>query len=96
MTTNALLAKQSAWLDSYSLDLRIVEQGTVISVGDGISWIKGLPSAAIEDILIFADGSKGMVFDLNYDKVGAILLYASEHLTAGTTVHLAKHPLSVP
>lgn len=96
MTTNALLAKQSAWLDSYSLDLRIVEQGTVISVGDGISWIKGLPSAAIEDILIFADGSKGMVFDLNYDKVGAILLYASEQLTAGTTVHLAKHPLSVP
>ncbi len=96
MTTNALLDKQSAWLDSYSLDLRIVEQGTVISVGDGISWIKGLPSAAIEDILLFADGSKGMVFDLNYDKVGAILLYASEQLTAGTTVHLAKHPLSVP
>ena len=96
MTINTLLDKQSAWLDSYSLDLRIVEQGTVISVGDGISWIKGLPSAAIEDILLFADGSKGMVFDLNYDKVGAILLYASEHLTAGTTVHLAKHPLSVP
>ena len=96
MTINTLLDKQSAWLDSYSLDLRIVEQGTVISVGDGISWIKGLPSAAIEDILIFADGSKGMVFDLNYDKVGAILLYASEQLTAGTTVHLAKHPLSVP
>lgn len=96
MTTNALLAKQSAWLDSYSLDLRIVEQGTVISVGDGISWIKGLPSAAIEDILLFADGSKGMVFDLNHDKIGAILLYASEQLTAGTTVHLAKHPLSVP
>ena len=96
MTTNALLDKQSAWLDSYSLDLRIIEQGTVISVGDGISWIKGLPSAAIEDILLFADGSKGMVFDLNYDKVGAILLYASEQLTAGTTVHLAKHPLSVP
>ncbi|MFI3190525.1 MAG: F0F1 ATP synthase subunit alpha, partial [Methylococcales bacterium] len=96
MTINALLDKQSAWLSDYRLDLRIVEQGTVISVGDGISWIKGLPSAAIEDILIFADGSKGMVFDLNYDKVGAILLYASEQLTAGTTVHLAKHPLSVP
>ncbi|MEI6706529.1 MAG: F0F1 ATP synthase subunit alpha [Methylococcales bacterium] len=96
MTINTLLDKQSAWLDSYSLDLRIIEQGTVISVGDGISWIKGLPSAAIEDILLFADGSKGMVFDLNYDKVGAILLYASEQLTAGTTVHLAKHPLSVP
>ncbi|MDD1616423.1 MAG: F-type H+-transporting ATPase subunit alpha [Methylococcaceae bacterium NSP1-2] len=93
---NSLLAKQSTWLTDYSLDLRIVEQGTVISVGDGISWIKGLPSAAIEDILLFADGSKGMVFDLSHDKVGAILLYASENLTAGTTVHLARHALSVP
>ena len=93
---NSLLDKQSAWLVDYALDLRIVEQGTVISVGDGISWIKGLASAAIEDILIFADGSKGMVFDLNYDKIGAILLYASDALTAGTTVHLAKHSLSMP
>ena len=93
---NALLEKQAIWLADYALDLRIVEQGTVISVGDGISWIKGLASAAIEDILLFADGSKGMVFDLNHDAIGAILLYASENLTAGTTVHLARHPLSVP
>jgi F-type H+-transporting ATPase subunit alpha len=93
---NSLLDKQNAWLADYALDLRIVEQGTVISVGDGISWIKGLASAAIEDILLFADGSKGMVFDLNYDKIGAILLYASDTLTAGTTVHLAKHSLSMP
>ncbi len=91
-----LLEKQSRWLADYQLGLRIVEQGSVVSVGDGISWIKGLPSAAIEDILLFADGSRGMVFDLNRDKIGAILLYETEALTAGTTVHLAKHPLSIP
>jgi F-type H+-transporting ATPase subunit alpha len=98
MTLNkpALLDKQSAWLANYALDLRIVEQGTVISVGDGISWIKGLASAAIEDILLFADGSKGMVFDLNYDRIGAILLYAKDTLTAGMTVCLARHSLSIP
>jgi F-type H+-transporting ATPase subunit alpha len=68
----------------------------VVSVGDGISWIKGLPSAAIDDILIFADGSRGMVFDLNRDRIGAILLYETEALTAGTTVRHARHPLSIP
>jgi len=92
----SLLDKQTAWLNGYQPGLRIIEQGTVVSVGDGISWIKGLPSAAIEDILLFADGSRGMVFDLNRDKIGAILLYETEALTAGTTVHLAKHPLSIP
>jgi F-type H+-transporting ATPase subunit alpha len=92
----SLLDKQAEWLANYQPGLRIIEQGTVVSIGDGISWIKGLPSAAIEDILVFADGSRGMVFDLNRDRIGAILLYETEALTAGTTVRLSKHSLSIP
>ncbi len=87
---------QADWLSSYQPGLRVTEQGSVVSVGDGISWIKGLPSAAIDDILIFADGSRGMVFDLNRDRIGAILLYATDALTAGTTVRHARHSLSIP
>ncbi len=93
---NSALEKQSDWLANYRPGLRVTEQGTVVSIGDGISWIKGLPSAAIEDILVFADGSRGMVFDLNRDRIGAILLYETEALTAGTTVRHARHPLSIP
>lgn len=95
-TETGLLDKQRLWLADYRPGLRISEQGTVVSVGDGISWIKGLPSAAIDDILIFADGSRGMVFDLNRDRIGAILLYETEALTAGTTVYLSRHTLSIP
>ena len=91
-----LLDRQADWLADYRPGLRITEQGTVVSIGDGISWIKGLPSAAIEDILVFADGSRGMVFDLNRDRIGAILLYETDALTSGTTVFLARHPLSIP
>jgi F-type H+-transporting ATPase subunit alpha len=94
--STSLLDKQADWLSNYQPGLRVTEQGTVVAVGDGISWIKGLPSAAIEDILIFADGSRGMVFDLNRDRIGAILLYETEALTAGTTVHLSRHSLSIP
>ncbi|MEI6335952.1 MAG: F0F1 ATP synthase subunit alpha [Methylococcaceae bacterium] len=92
----SLLDKQADWLLNYQPGLRISEQGTVVAVGDGISWIKGLPSAAIEDILIFADGSRGMVFDLNRDRIGAILLYQTDALTSGTTVFLARHSLGIP
>ncbi len=92
----SLLKKQADWISRFQPGLRVIEQGTVVSVGDGITWIKGLPSAAIEDILMFADGSQGMVFDLNRDRIGAILLYETENLTAGTTVHHARHPLSIP
>ncbi len=92
----SLLDKQADWLVNYRPGLRVSEQGTVVSIGDGISWIKGLPSASIEDILIFADGSRGMVFDLNLDRIGAILLYETDALTSGTTVFLSRHALSIP
>lgn len=91
-----LLKKQHEWLNRYQPRLHVKEQGIVVSVGDGITWIKGLPSAAIEDILMFADGSRAMVFDLNRELIGAILFYQTEALTAGTLVHLARNALSVP
>jgi F-type H+/Na+-transporting ATPase subunit alpha len=90
------LEKQANWLSSYRPALQFSERGTVVSVGDGIAWIKGLPSAAIEDVLILADGSRAMVFDLNRDRIGAILLYETENLTAGTLVHHGRHALSIP
>ena len=94
--SDCLLDKQANWLANYQPKLRVTEQGTVVSIGDGISWIKGLPSAAIEDILIFADGSRGMVFDLNRDRIGAILLYETEKLTSGMMVFWSKHSLEIP
>lgn len=91
----ALLDKQARWLKQYSPGLRISEQGTVVSVGDGIVWISGLPSVAMEDLLLFADGSQAMVFDLNEELVGAVLLHESESLSSGTLVYPSQHTLSV-
>ena len=91
-----LLDRQAAWLEHYQPGLRITEQGSVVSVGDGITWMSGLPSAAMEDILAFEDGSRAMVFDLTEEMVGAVLLHETEALTAGTAVHLAHRALSIP
>ena len=95
-STGGLLEKQATWLDHYRPGLRVSEQGIVVSVGDGIAWITGLPSVAMEDILAFEDGSQGMVFDLTEDAVGAVLLHETERLTAGTTVHISPRSLSIP
>jgi len=92
----SLLEKQAAWIDHYRFGLRVTEQGIVVSVGDGIAWIAGLPSVAMEDVLSFEDGSQGMVFDLTEDAVGAVLLHETDQLTAGTTVYLSPRSLSIP
>jgi F-type H+-transporting ATPase subunit alpha len=92
----SLLERQAQWLDNYQPGLRFSEQGSVVSLGDGIAWIAGLPSAAMDDILVFADGSRAMVFDLTEGLIGAVLLQDTEALTAGTTVRRTGRTLSVP
>ena len=68
------LSRQADWLDSFEFRLRLAEQGRVISVGDGIAWIEGLPSAAMDEVLRFEDGSRGLIFHLGRERIGAILL----------------------
>ncbi len=91
-----LLDQQAEWLDSYRYGMRLTEQGSVVSVGDGITWIEGLPSARMDGLVVFADGSRAMVFDLNQDMVGAVLLDESEKLASGMPAFLAHEQLSVP
>jgi F-type H+-transporting ATPase subunit alpha len=96
MTPNLLLAGQAAWLRDYRFGLRVDEQGTVVAVGDGIAWIEGLPSAAMDEILDLEDGSRAMVFQLETHVVGAILLEQTSRLTAGTIAHLSGRRMGVP
>jgi F-type H+-transporting ATPase subunit alpha len=81
-----VIAPGRAWLESYRFGVRVTEQGTVLSVGDGIAWVRGLPSAGIEELLEFADGSRGLVFHLGREQIGAILLEQTPSLTAGCRV----------
>lgn len=92
----SLLGKRAAMLKDYRLTLRVAEQGIVVSVGDGIVWTEGMPSAGIDDILHLEEGSRALVFHLTKSLVGGILLHQTETLTAGTTVQLSGHRLSLP
>jgi F-type H+-transporting ATPase subunit alpha len=50
----AVLAGRADWLKRYAFGLRVTERGTIISIGDGIVRVKGLPSAAMEKDMIGA------------------------------------------
>ncbi|MCW8922967.1 MAG: F0F1 ATP synthase subunit alpha [Gammaproteobacteria bacterium] len=95
-STAELVGQQAAWLKAYRPGMRIREQGKVVSIGDGIAWISGLPMAAIDDILAFDDGSRAMVFDLTENQIGAVLLHQTEQLTAGSRASLTGRLLSMP
>lgn len=92
----SLLKRRAGWLREYRFGLRVVEQGTVVSVGDGIAWIEGLPSAAMDDLLDLEDGSRALVVVLAKTLIGAILLEATNDLTAGITAHVSGRRLTIP
>ncbi|AOS97956.1 ATP synthase subunit alpha [Microbulbifer aggregans] len=90
-----ILERRENWLKDYLPQLRISEQGRVVSVGDGIAWVTGLPSVGIDDLLDFDDGSRGLVFDLTPSLVGAVLLQETKALTAGTVARRNQKPLGI-
>ncbi len=85
-----------AWLEYYRFGLRVTERGTILSIGDGIAHISGLPSASMDEILQFEDGSRAVVFSLEEDFISAVLLEDGPALTAGAGAYLSGHRLSIP
>ncbi len=94
---NSFLDAQQLRIENYEFQVRLSEQGQVVSVGDGIIWIKGLPTAAIDEILITVDGCCiAMVFHLTESLVGAIMLVQTKKLKSGTPIAHLKRLLSIP
>jgi F-type H+-transporting ATPase subunit alpha len=92
ITPLAALAQRVA---GYRFRLRVSEQGIVASVGDGIAWLTGLPSAAMGEVVVFDEGSRGLVFQLEQRRIGVILLIETPRLTAGTIGRLAGEQLAI-
>ncbi|MGD8926954.1 MAG: F0F1 ATP synthase subunit alpha, partial [Thioalkalispiraceae bacterium] len=93
---SSIFQQIDSWLEQYEPAVRLTEVGNVVSVGDGIAWISGLPTAAMDEILLFDDGSRGVVFELTNEAIGAVLLHETDQLSAGTTVYLSHHTLDIP
>ena len=86
MADAGLIDRLAQRVQGYRLRLRLGEMGRVASVGDGIAWVYGLPSAAAEEILHFEDGSRGMVFELQKERLGVILLDPEALVASGSLV----------
>lgn len=96
LNNDVLMSNLQQRIKNYRLQINIQEQGRVVSVGDGIAWISGLPSASMDEVLLFEDGSHATVFALTRNLIGAVLLHQTDNLTAGTIVHQGPKIISIP
>ena len=72
------------------------EMGTVLTVGDEIATIAGLEDAVDGEVLVFANGIKGMVQELRPDHLGCVLFGDSSDIEAGDPVRRTGKVAGVP
>ncbi|MCE5281360.1 MAG: alternate F1F0 ATPase, F1 subunit alpha [Deltaproteobacteria bacterium] len=88
-TMDAVLSDQHA-------ELKPNEIGVARYVGYGIVRVGGLPNIKAEELVVFPKSLQGLVFNIDPDEIGVILLGPGEGLQAGTEVRRTGRILDVP
>lgn len=72
------------------------EVGTVVTSGDGIARVEGLPSCMANELLQFADGTMGIALNLDVREIGVVVMGNSDGIEEGSQVRGTGEVLSVP
>jgi len=72
------------------------EVGTVIDAADGIAHVEGLPNVMANELVVFANGVRGLALNLDEDEIGVIVLGEFQGIEEGMEVRRTGEVLSVP
>ena len=76
--------------------VEISQEGKVLSVGDGIVKVSGLRDAKLYELIELESGDKGIVFDLDAESIGIVLLTEQNGIKAGDAAYKTERIVSVP
>ena len=100
MTTEAdltdWLSRARKRLDDTALAPRLRQIGLVEETGDGVAVVSGLPQTRLDEILRFENGTLGIAFHVEEQRIGCVLLGANEGISAGSKVFATGDVLRVP
>ncbi|HEX6473109.1 MAG TPA: F0F1 ATP synthase subunit alpha [Streptosporangiaceae bacterium] len=72
------------------------EVGTVTECFDGIAFVEGLPSTMANELLEFADGTRGIALNLDVRQIGVVIMGDFSKIEEGQQVRRTGEVLSVP
>src|SRR5512140_2698711 len=80
----------------YRAALDVAEVGRVLEIGDGVARIYGLTHAMAGEMLEFQSGAMGVVFNLEENSIGAVVMGEYQDIEEGNEVRATGRLLSVP
>jgi F-type H+-transporting ATPase subunit alpha len=83
-------------IQNLGVDSEVRNQGTIVSVADGICRVHGLSNVMQGEMLEFPNNTFGLALNLERDSVGAVILGEYQHLSEGDIVKTTGRILEVP
>ncbi len=83
-------------IESVGKTVDVSETGIVLSVGDGIAKVYGLDNVMANEMVIFADGTRGIALNLEQDNVGVVIMGSDIGIHEGDIVKRTNEVADVP
>lgn len=83
-------------IEKYQKQIKTVDSGTIIQVGDGVARVYGLDDCMEGELLEFPNDVYGMALNLEQDNVGCVLLGSEEGIKEGDIVKSTGRIVEVP
>ena len=83
-------------IEKYEKQIKTVDSGTIIQIGDGVSRVYGLDNCMGGELLEFPNDVYGMALNLEQDNVGCVLLGSEEGIKEGDIVKGTGKIVEVP
>ncbi|PPE06572.1 F0F1 ATP synthase subunit alpha [Mesoplasma corruscae] len=83
-------------IKNYGKEIVETEQGSVVTIGDGVSLIYGLDKALMGELIIFPNDVYGMVLNLEEGAVGAVILGDYKQIKEGDIVKRTGKVVQTP
>ena len=82
--------------NSFMESTTVEEIGQVLSISDGVAWVKGIEHCMSSELIMFTPTTYGIALNLEKDKVGIVLLGESGDVVEGTMCKRTGKTVSVP
>ena len=82
--------------ESYEPQINKYQLGRVMTVSDGICWMDGLADIMYGEVIEFECGDRGMVLDIQPDRIGCVIFGSFENIESGSKVRRIGRIASVP
>ena len=94
--TGAMFDSLLEQVRAYDRSFEAVQVGYVAEVGDGIARVSGLENVRFSELVAFSNGAAGIVFNLEDENVGVIIMGEYDQINEGDEVRSLDRIASVP